>query len=140
VKKLIQREQQSIIPTTGVLHDDDFSINSAMMEEFKCQQQETSNLQVELASAKEHITSLLEQMNKDSLNHANQTKSLIHENTQLNEDATRARLSKEQHNEAMETRLRQHGDAIARLMRLPTSYPASNTQGITSPIKNIGHL
>ncbi len=53
------------------------------MEEYKCQQHEAVQLQEELASAKTRISQLHDQMNKASLDHADQTNS-------LNEEAAKA--------------------------------------------------
>lgn len=47
------------------MYDDDFSINSTMVENFKHQQCKAAQLQAD-SSAKARISSLLEQMNKEA--------------------------------------------------------------------------
>lgn len=81
---------QTTIPETGDFDECSFSMNTPMVEEFKRQQREATQLQADLASAKARIASLIEQMNQNSLDHANQMKSLIQETLCLNEAAAKA--------------------------------------------------
>jgi hypothetical protein len=63
----------------GNLNDDDFSINSAIIEDFKCQQREAAHVQAYLTMAKAPVSLLQTKLDKESLEHANQTESLIQE-------------------------------------------------------------
>jgi hypothetical protein len=65
-----------LLQKAGDLDDDSFYINSTMVKEFKSQQQEAAQLREDLASAKTQIFQLLEQINQESLDHANQMDNL----------------------------------------------------------------
>jgi hypothetical protein len=114
----------------SLLSDDDFSMTSTTLEELKRQQQESAKLRAELISARAHISQLMTELTETSVNSSNQNQTLIAENTKLNEEAARARLSQEQLQNTLNVTLKQHSDAIHKLQR-------ADPPGISSPIRDL---
>jgi hypothetical protein len=129
-------ESDPTIPPTdpnddGILSgDDDFSINSSTLEEFKRQQQESAKLRADLISARAHISQQMTQLNETSVNRLNQTQTLIAENTKLNEEAAKARWSQEQLQNTLDVTLKKHSDAIHQLQRM-------DPPGLSSSIRDL---
>jgi hypothetical protein len=128
---------QSTADATGGLDDDDFSINSSLIEDYKRQQRESTQLQQDLAAAQGHISRLLEQMQNDSINHSNEKSKLLQETMRLNEEAAKAHMDQQQYNTVLEPKVKLHGDAIERLLRTPNLTNSNAKNGITSPIKDL---